>query len=122
MKPLPLYRRKEMLHQVIQDSRLETPYVWAETEEEIQRYAEEKISNGAEGIMVKSRNSFYGEKGAWTKIKRFDTVDCIVIDFGEDPKTMVKIWSLGLCDSTGKVVTVGNVSSLAEKVIRKESC
>jgi len=120
MKPLPLYRRKEILHQIILDSGLETSYIWAETEEDIHRYAREKISAGAEGIMLKSRNSFYGEQGAWTKIKRFDTVDCFVIDLHEDSKTMVKIWSLGVYDPGGKVVTLGDVASLAEKVDPKK--
>jgi ATP-dependent DNA ligase len=117
MKPLPLYRRKEILHAVIQDSGLETPFIWAETSEDIQQFAKEEISSGAEGIMVKNRNSFYGDPGAWTRIKRFDTVDCVVIDFREDPNAERKnIWSIGVYDSTGNVISLGDVASHTDKV------
>jgi ATP-dependent DNA ligase len=117
MRPLPLYRRKEMLHEVISDSGLESPVTWAETPEEIQKFAEETISKGSEGIVVKNPISFYGQTHSWTKIKRFDTADCFVIDFhNEGEGGIKKVWVLAVYDPEGKIVTLGEVSSFTERV------
>jgi ATP-dependent DNA ligase len=119
LRPLPLYRRKEMLHEVILNSGLESPFVWAETEEEIQRFAGEQLSNGIDGIIVKNRNSFYGEKDAWMKIQRLDTADCFVIDMQGNSRSK-KLWSLGVYDASGKIVNLGEVASFGERVDPKK--
>jgi ATP-dependent DNA ligase len=114
LKPLPLLRRKEMLSKILVDSGLEVPYVWAETAEEIQRYSQETISRGGEGIIVKNPHSFYRQPDSWLKIGRFDTMDCFVIDFQQAGDRMT--WSVGAYDSQGKVVILGGVAALAERV------
>ena len=117
LTPLPLFRRKEMLHRVIEDSGLETPFILAEAQEDIQKFAEEVIANGGEGIIVKNPNSFYGELDSWIKMKRFDSLDCFVVDFKEDISGKKgKIWSVAVLDKTRKIVILGDVSSYSERV------
>ncbi len=116
MRPLPLYRRKEILHQLIAESGLETPFIWAETQQQIQRFAVERISEGGQGIIVKNPNSFYGQRDSWVKVKRSDTVDCFVIDYHDEAFGNKKVWSLALYDPAGKIVTLGDVNSYAERV------
>lgn len=115
MRPLPLYRRKEIFHRTVLDSGLEVPFEWAESEEEIQRYAAGAFERGGEGVMVKKRNSFYGESESWIGIKKFDSADCFVIDFRDLPE-QGRVWSLGIYDSSDKVVTLGEVASLSDRV------
>ena len=113
LRPLPLYRRKEILHQILASSEIETKFVNAESTEDIDRFREEILSRGGEGIITKNPMSYYGESDSWLKIKRFDTVDCFVIDYEESSQN--KSWSIGVYDPAGKVVSLGNVSSYVEK-------
>jgi len=114
MRPLPLYRRKEILGQIIANSGLEAPFIWAETPEEIQNYVEETTAKRMEGIIVKNPASFYGQPDSWIKIERFDTIDCFVIDLnaGQDKKK----WTIAVYDPVGKIVTLGDVSSYLDRV------
>jgi len=114
MRPLPLYRRKEILGQLIADSGLETPFILAETPEEIQKYAQESMAKGYEGIVVKNPASFYGQEDSWVKIKRFDSIDCFVIDLREDPER--KTWTIAVYDPTGRIEPLGEVHSYLERV------
>ncbi len=100
MKPLPLYRRKEILGALIANSELETPFFLAETPEEIHKYAQESTTKGFEGIVVKNPASFYGQQDSWVKIKRFDSIDCFVIDLREDPER--KTWTIAVYDPPEK--------------------
>ena len=63
--------------------------------------------------------SFYGEADTWLKIKRFDTVDCFVIDY-EESSGQKRSWSIGALDASGKIVNLGEVSSLVESVDPKK--
>jgi ATP-dependent DNA ligase len=114
MKPLPLYRRKEILGQLIADSGLETPSFLAETPEEIQKYAQESMAKGLEGIIVKNPASFYGQHDSWVKIRRFDAIDCFVIDLRDDPER--RTWTIAVYDPAGKIVPLGEVRSYSERV------
>jgi ATP-dependent DNA ligase len=114
MRPLPLYRRKEILEQLIANSGLETPFVWAETPEEIQKYAQESMTKGFEGIIVKNPASFYGQQDSWIKIRRFDSIDCFVIDLREDPER--RTWTIAVYDPAGKIVPLGEIRSYSERV------
>jgi ATP-dependent DNA ligase len=114
MRPLPLYRRKEILGQLITNSGLEGSFIWAETPTEIQNYADETAAKGVEGIIVKNPASFYGQPDSWIKIERFDKIDCFVIDLnqGQDKKR----WTIAVYDPRGKIVTLGDVSSYLDRV------
>lgn len=116
IRPLPLYRRKEILHELIADSGLETPTCWADTEEEITKYAGESIGKEiSDGILVKNPNSYYGEPNSWVRIKRFDTVDCFVIDLDTSGNSK-KSWSIAVYDPAGKIVRLGEVGSYTDQV------
>jgi len=118
LRPLPLYRRKEILHQILAGNEIETHFITAESAEEIDRYREEILSKGGEGIIAKNPMSFYGESDSWLEIKRFDTVDCFVIDYEESPEK--RSWSIGTYDTSGKIVNLGEVSSYVENVDPKK--
>lgn len=115
MRPLPLYRRKEILHDLIAESGLETPTFWAEKSEEITEFAKETVAKGVEGILVKNPNSYYGEPNSWIRIKRFDTVDCFVIDLDTSGNAK-KSWSIAVYDPSGKIVRLGEVGSYSDRV------
>jgi len=119
LRPLPLYRRKEILSQILGGAEIETKFITAESIEEIDKYREEILSNGGEGIIAKNPMSFYGEPDTWLKIKRFDTVDCFVIDYGES-SDQKRTWSIGAYDISGKIVSLGEVSSFVERVDPKK--
>jgi ATP-dependent DNA ligase len=114
MRPLPLYRRKEILAQVIEGAGLEAPFIWAESSEGIEKYTTEVVAKGLEGIVVKNPTSFYGQPDAWVRIKRFDSIDCFVIDFSESDGK--KKWTIAVYDPRGKIVVLGDVSSYAERI------
>lgn len=112
LRPLPLYRRKEMLGQVIGGSGIETPFVWAESPQGIQKFVQDEKSR--EGIVVKNPVSFYGQPNSWLKLNRSNAVDCFVIDL-EDGKEK-KAWTVAVYDATGEIVVLGKVSSYTERV------
>jgi len=116
LRPLPLYRRKEILHQILSGAEIETPFITAESVEDIDRYREEVLSKGREGIIAKNPMSFYGESNSWLKIKRFDTVDCFIIDYEASKKS----WSIGAYDRAGRIVNLGEVTSFVETVDPKK--
>lgn len=113
LRPLPLYRRKEFLHQIIGGSGLETPFIMADSQEEIRRYSDDMFSKGFDAVMIKNYNSFYGEPNSWGRIKKFDTLDCFVIDLRDKP---VRSWTIGVYDSSGKIVNLGEIASVLERV------
>jgi ATP-dependent DNA ligase len=119
LRPLPLYRRKEILNQVLGGVEIETRFITAESTQDIEKYREEILSKGREGIIAKNPMSFYGEPDTWLKIKRFDTFDCFVIDYGESSDRK-RTWSIGAYDASGKIVILGEVSSFVEGVDPKK--
>ncbi len=119
MRPLPLYRRKEILGGLLGDSELGTPFVLAETAEEIRKYSEETTPTSPEGIIVKNPASFYGQNNSWVKLRRFAAIDCFVIDLRED-RDGKKIWTIAVYDPVGKIVPLGEVSSHQDRVDPKK--
>ena len=114
--PLPLYRRKEMLHELIADSGMETDFIWVDSREEIQKFADEITSRGGDGILVKNPQSFYGQSNSWGRVRRSDSVDCFVIDVHEEDSSGKKSWTIAVYDPVGKIVTLGEVSSISDRV------
>jgi ATP-dependent DNA ligase len=120
IRPKSLTERKEVLREILEGTGLEVPYKLAGTAQEIIAIKDEAIEDGAEGIVVKNPAAGYGQPRSWLKLKRFDTLDCFVTGFGDTQELrrtgVPRSWSVGVYDEEGRVVDLGNVGSLVEKV------
>jgi ATP-dependent DNA ligase len=116
----PLMERKQVLGAILGWTGLEVPYKMAGTAKEIIDAKEEAIEDGAEGIVVKNPTATYGQPRAWLKLKRFDTLDCFVTGFGDTQELrrtgIPRSWSVAVYDDEGRVIDLGYVGSLVEKV------
>ena len=120
VRPLELRERKKILREILKGTALEVNFKVAKTSGEILKLKEEMVRNGGEGLMVKNPESSYGQHDSWLKLKRYDTIDCFVIDYEETPemkKTGIPhSWRIGVYDDNGQVVNLGKVGSFVEKV------
>jgi ATP-dependent DNA ligase len=124
LKPLVLRERKKILREILVGSDLEVRYKLMRTPEEILRMKEETLRRGGEGVVVKNPESTYGQRNSWLKLKRYDTVDCFVIDY-EETKEMRQSgvphsWRVGVYDDSGQVVDLGKVGSFVEGVDQRK--
>ena len=115
-----LQDRKKVLHEILRGTEVESESTLANSFEEIHRIKEEYVEKGFEGIIVKNPLSTYGQPGSWLKIKKFETVDCFVIDY-EETQEMKKTgiprsWFVGVFDEKGEVVNLGKVGAFIEKI------
>lgn len=119
VRSLVLEDRKRILHEILNGTGLEVEMIHARTLDEILKFKEEVISGGGEGLVVKNPLSTYGAPNSWLKLKRFDTIDCFVIDYEETQemkKTGVpRSWFVGVYKGK-EVVNLGKVGSFVEKV------
>ncbi|QQG48213.1 MAG: ATP-dependent DNA ligase [archaeon] len=120
LREKPLRARKKVLREILKGTGLEVDYMQARTPEKILQLKDLAIKKGGEGVVVKNPESAYGQPGSWLKLKRFDTVDCFVVDF-EETKEMrqtgvARSWWVGVYDDAGQVVDLGKVGSTFEKV------
>ena len=105
---LPLSERKDILHEILGRNGTRN----SDNSRKIDRgnfeIRDDEIRAGAEGIICKNPTSRYGDTNSWLKLKRFDTIDCFVIDFEDTPdfkRTGVpRSWFIGLYDDAGQVV------------------
>jgi ATP-dependent DNA ligase len=118
---LPLYERKALLAELLSrfpDFLVAT--VEVKSYEEILQYKQDMIEKGEEGILVKNPSSKYGEKNAWLKLKRFETIDCFVIRLEKtgdmDRSGVPHSWVLGVYDAAGRVIEVGKVGTYLKEV------
>ncbi|MCS4540308.1 MAG: hypothetical protein HYU03_06445 [Thaumarchaeota archaeon] len=120
LRPKPLTERKKILKEILKGSGLEVPYTLAKTSDKITSLKNEMVQKGGEGIIVKNPHSSYGQPNSWLKLKRFDTIDCFVIDFQETQEMkrtgVARSWSIGVYDDNGQIVNLGNVGSTIERV------
>ena len=120
VKPRSLSERKDILHEILDGTGLETPMILANSMEEILKFRDEEIAAGGEGIICKNPTSAYGDANSWLKLKRFDTIDCFVIDYEDTPdykRTGIpRSWFIGLYDDAGNLVNIGKVGSFVESV------
>jgi DNA ligase-1 len=88
--PLSYERRREILEEVIKgDSKIRVvPMILTDDKEAIERFMEESISEGCEGLMIKDLRSNYragAREFAWMKLKReyrselADTLDLVIV-------------------------------------------
>ena len=115
----PLTARKKILREILRGTGLEVPYMRAATVDKVLRLRDLAIEKGGEGVVVKNPDSTYGQPNSWLKLKRFDTVDCFIIDY-EQTQEMKKSgiprsWWVGVYDD-GRVLNLGKVGSSVEKV------
>ncbi|MDA4136875.1 MAG: hypothetical protein OK449_07785 [Thaumarchaeota archaeon] len=120
VRPLTLMERKKILREILKGTKLEVKYQLVKTSAEILKLRDGRVKEGGEGIMVKSPDSSYGQPNSWLKLKRFDTIDCFVIDY-EETKDMRQSgvphsWRIGVYDGKGQVVPLGKVGSFVEGV------
>jgi len=120
VRPLALRERKKILREILSGTNLEVAFKVAKTTEEILSIKEKTVLKGGEGLLVKNPESTYGQRNSWLKLKRYDTVDCFVIDY-EETQEMKKTgvphsWHIEVYDDSGRVVNLGKVGSFVEKV------
>lgn len=120
LRPKPLTERKKILREILKGTGLEVPHTLAKTTEKIISLKNETVQKGGEGIIVKNPHSSYGQPNSWLKLKRFDTIDCLVIDYQETQEMkrtgVARSWSIGVYDDNGQLVNLGNVGSTVERV------
>ena len=120
VRSLRLDERKKILREILRRTNLEVPFKRAKSKGEIMTLMEDMVRKGGEGIIVKNPRSTYGQPNSWLKLKRYDTVDCFVIDYEETPemkKTGVpRSWFVGVYDDKGQRIDLGKVGSFVERV------
>jgi ATP-dependent DNA ligase len=120
LRPKPLTDRKKVLREILKGTGLEVEYTVEKTSDAILARKEKFVAEGREGVMVKNPHSTYGQRNAWLKLKKFDTVDCFVMGFTETKEMkmtgIARSWAMGVYDEDGKVVNIGNVGSTIERV------
>lgn len=120
VRSLPLKERKMILREILKGTTLEVEFKLAKTSAEILRLRDEAVRKGGEGLMVKNPESSYGQRNSWLKLKRYDTIDCFIVDY-EETQEMKRTgvphsWHIGVYDDSGQVVKLGKVGSFVEKV------
>ena len=120
LRSMILQDRKKVLHEILRGTEVESEFTLANSFEEIQRVKEKYIEKGFEGIIVKNPLSTYGQPGSWLKMKKFQTVDCFVIDYEETQEMkrtgIPRSWFVGVFDEKGEVVNLGKVGAFIEKI------
>jgi len=120
IRSLPLEDRRGLLDEILRGTGLEVEIHRANSISEIEELKKEAVRKGHEGIIVKSPLSKYGQPNSWLKLKRYDTIDCFVLEFEDTPEKKrtgtARSWFIGLYDQSGRAVEIGKVGSFLEKV------
>jgi ATP-dependent DNA ligase len=120
VRSLILEQRRKILDEILSGTGLEVEIQRASSFEEILKIKDGWVSKGYEGIIVKNPVSTYGQSSAWLKLKRYDTIDCFVIDYEDTPEFkrtgVPRSWFVGVYGQGGQVVNLGKVGSFVEKV------
>ncbi len=120
LRPKPLTDRKKVLGEILKGTGIEVPYTIARSSEKIMELRNEMVDQGGEGIVVKNPHSSYGQSKSWLKLKRFDTIDCFVTGITETKEMkmtgVARSWTVAVHDDEGRIVELGNVGSMVERV------
>jgi ATP-dependent DNA ligase len=115
-----LSERKKILREILRGTGLELQFKIMKTAGEITAFRDEEIRKGGEGIIVKNPVSTYGQPNSWLKVKRFDTIDCFIIDYEETPEMertgIPRSWYVGVYDDAGQQINLGKVGAFIERV------
>lgn len=124
VRSLVFSKRREILSEILVGTMLETEIKYASSIEEIQTIMKDIVSKGGEGILCKNPASAYGQTNSWLKLKRFDTIDCFVLEYEETQEMkrsgVPRSWFVGVYDESGNVVNLGKVGSFIEKINPKD--
>ena len=93
--------RKNILTEILRGNKVESPYETLQSRGEIEKFRENAISKGSQGIVVKNPLSSYGQRDSWLQLKRTDTIDGFVIDFESGPEKKLS-WSVGVYCPNGE--------------------
>jgi DNA ligase-1 len=123
---LPLAERRKFLVEIVPQEYL-TEGLDCNNDVELDRFYEEALRAGAEGIIVKSLSSAYsvGERAStWLKLKpERDTVDCTVVKALHGKGKRAGLYSsflLAVRDpSAKKLYTIGKVSNLPDSIMEE---
>lgn len=121
---LPLRERKEilssLLRKVPEGHEYEVDSVYARSYSEVIDFMNDLLAKAEEGIVVKNPSSKYGERNSWLKLKRFDTFDCVVINYERtkemDQTGIPHSWFIGLYKGSGEIVEMGKVGTYLREV------
>ncbi len=120
LRSLPLTERKKILREILRGTGLEVPYKLARSAEEILALKDRFVKEGYEGLVAKNPQSAHGERGAWLKMKKYDTIDVFVIDIEKtqdmERTGVPRSWFVGVYDEHGRRVPLGKVGAFVEKV------
>jgi ATP-dependent DNA ligase len=120
VRSLILDERRKILDEILQGTGLEVEICRTSTIREIEDLRDGFVSKGYEGLIVKNPMSKYGQSNSWLKVKRFDTIDCFVVDYEDTPERkrtgVPRSWFIGLYNKAGAVVNIGKVGSFLERV------
>jgi len=123
---LPYRERWEILGRMITNKRFLTHRVLARSKVQGETFFEDALSKGSEGVMVKLLDSQYkaGKRGKlWFKIKRANTVDCVILaaEWGHGRRTgWLSNLHLGILDETrSRFLMVGKTfKGLSDEMMR----
>jgi DNA ligase D-like protein (predicted ligase)/DNA ligase D-like protein (predicted 3'-phosphoesterase) len=112
---LPLMERKAILKDSLRegDNVLLCDFI----EEKGEAYFQLALEKGFEGVVAKRRDSEYEEglrTGSWLKIKKLETVDCVIFGYTLGTSVRAKTFGallLGVYDNEGKPVYLGKVGT-----------
>jgi ATP-dependent DNA ligase len=118
-----LTERKEVLNCLFEDTlkfQKVVPFT-AETSEQVIELKARLIAQGFEGAMAKNPLSYYGETGAWLKLKKKDTGDFVILRQDPDNDTyrrtgVAHSWFIGLYDEHEQLEEWGKVGNYVEGV------
>ncbi|MGH2637708.1 MAG: hypothetical protein ACRDF4_00205, partial [Rhabdochlamydiaceae bacterium] len=120
VRSLVLEKRKEILSEILTGTGLESQVKYAKSFEEIRSILSEIVAENGEGVICKNPLSTYGQPNSWLKMKRFDTIDCFVMDYEKTPEMersgIPRSWFVGVYDESEQIVNIGKVGSFIEKI------
>lgn len=87
-----------------------------------QKFYDEVVARGGEGLILKRSDAAYGESGAWVKWKRAHSLDVVITDFTDAEHGVTGKYDgqigaacVSVYDSSGKLVEVGRVSGMDDE-------
>jgi len=133
VRKCPLYERREMLEYLFQKKHMPSVSLVEKVQYHKEDFCGSIMERGGEGVILKHRNSLYGEKKHWIKVKRENTYDVFITGFkpadryskkvsGEVSETKYYLmgWigavEISMIDAiTGEYVSVGTCSGFTEE-------
>jgi bifunctional non-homologous end joining protein LigD len=122
-----LSERKKLLEKHFSNKQFKYILQVKAVKENKQAYYEEIVNNGGEGVILKNLNSVYAigideaiKNGAWFKVKKLHSYDCVVIGGVEGQGKYAGILGALVIGQfkNGKLAEIGTVSGMSDKLRR----